>query len=485
MKLFSLTNTNEPKYLQLAESVRQNIREGLVISGELLPSVNSLSDDLHLNRHTVMKAFAELIAEGWIKSQQRVGYRVALNIPIESSKHLSKADNYTEKFNFRLIRKGATLPDIPATKYPFNFSGGQPDLSKFPFDEFKRCMSATLSRPNVEQLSYGEISGVNELIYQVKAYLRKSRAILNREIIITNGSQEGLFIIAQLLLQLGDQVALEALGYPPAKAAFKNAGADIISIKQDELGIVPQDLEQKIRLGNIRLIYLTPLHQYPTTVTLPISRRIAIYKIAAKYKVPIIEDDYDHEFHYRCQPLAPMASQDPQQLVIYMSTFSKIMFPAARIGILAVPKNLAKAVAEYRMMICHKGNVLMQTALARWMQSGGFERHIRRTTRTNLIRRNHAVKILKAYSYFEFTKPDGGMAIWVKLTGASINTAMLARKAKKLGVYIQHEQQYHTESNCNTDSHFRIGFAGLTEAQFCEGIEILTTLIDKELTLAL
>ena len=182
-------------------------------------------------------------------------------------------------------------------------------------------MSDVLTRPDMSQLSYGQSAGTPELIDQVKIYLRKSRAITNREIVITNGSQEALFIVAQLLLQAGDKVAAEELGYPPAMSAFVSAGAELVGIKQDKQGMCPNDLEAQICTGNIRLIYLTPLHQYPTTVTLTVSRRMAIYQLAAKHSIPIIEDDYDHEFHYRCQPLAPMASQDPAQLVIYLSIY--------------------------------------------------------------------------------------------------------------------------------------------------------------------
>ncbi|MEP0176509.1 MAG: PLP-dependent aminotransferase family protein [Paraglaciecola sp.] len=480
MKIFSLVDNGTPKYLQLAESVKQNIRKGNLLPGDTLPSVKSFSDDLHVNRHTIMKAFAELIAEGWVESKQRVGYKVGGNIPIEGSQKPLKSDAKQPKFKYRLVRSGPSIDYPPATQYEYNFSGGQPDLFKFPFNEFKQHMSATLTRPNLEQLSYGEIMGVPELRQQIENYLRKSRAITNREVIITNGSQEALFIIAQLLLQMGDQVAVEALGYPPAMAVFNNAGADLVAIKQDQMGIIPEDLEQKIQSGSIKLIYLTPLHQYPTTVTLPIARRMAVYQLAAKYSIPIVEDDYDHEFHYRCQPLAPMASNDPQQLVIYLSTFSKIMFPGARIGILAVNKTLAKAVAEYRMIISHKGNALMQLALAKWMEEGGFERHLKRITRIYMARRENAIKCLEQYNLFDFICPDGGMALWIKLKSTSINTSKLAALARHKGIYIQHEKQYHTVPQSNRNHYLRIGFASMPETKFNEGLSILVKLINTK-----
>tara|TARA_R110002153_G_scaffold19073_3_gene65891 strand:+ start:12353 stop:13828 length:1476 start_codon:yes stop_codon:yes gene_type:complete len=481
MKVFKLqdTNSSQAKYLQLAETVRCAIRQGQLATGDKLPSVKSISEDLGLNRHTVMKSLAELVAEGWIESIQRVGYKVLHNLPIEQSKKLSKIADNSSHMDYRLVRSGIPLPTYPANDFEYNFAGGQPDLALFPFAEIKRCMSDVLSRPNTAQLSYGQSAGTPELIDQVKIYLRKSRAITEREIVITNGSQEALFIVAQLLLQSGDKVAVEELGYPPAMAAFRSTGAELVGVKQDELGMCPDALERQILKGNVRLIYLTPLHQYPTTVTLSMSRRMAIYQLAVQHNIPIVEDDYDHEFHYRCQPLAPMATQDPAQLVIYLSTFSKIMFPGARIGIMAVSKAMAKAVTEYRLLICHKSNVLMQAALAKWMESGGFTRHLRRTTRVNLQRRDHAISVLKKYSCFEFDTPDGGMALWVKLKhGTEVNEGnpsaeWLANKCQQMGIYIQHERQFQLNNKRDRNGYIRLGFAGMSENKFADGIELL------------
>jgi GntR family transcriptional regulator/MocR family aminotransferase len=485
MKVFKLQNVNrsQAKYLQLAETVRCAIRQGQLAVGDKLPSVKSISEDLGLNRHTVMKSLAELVAEGWIESVQRVGYKVVPNLPIEKSQAQSQTasnlvDNNTH-FNYRFVRSGSQLPSYPANDFEYNFSGGQPDLALFPFDEFKRCMSSVLSRPDAAQLSYGQSAGTPELIDQVKVYLRKSRAITEREIVITNGSQEALFIVAQLLLLTCDKVAVEELGYPPAMSAFSSTGAKLVGVKQDAQGMCPDDLALQIQKGNVRLIYLTPLHQYPTTVTLAVSRRMAIYQLASQHNIPIVEDDYDHEFHYRCQPLAPMATQDPAQLVIYLSTFSKIMFTGARIGIMAVSKAMAKAVTEYRLLICHKSNVLMQAALAKWMASGGFERHLRRTTRVNLQRRDHAVSVLNKYDCFEFEIPDGGMALWVKLKHGSgvieneTSAELLTKKCQQMGLYIQHERQYQLNKDRDRDCFIRLGFAGMNENKFANGIDLL------------
>jgi GntR family transcriptional regulator/MocR family aminotransferase len=155
------------------------------------------------------------------------------------------------------------------------------------------------------------------------------------------------------------------------------------------------------------------------------------------------------------------------------------MFPGARIGIMAVSKAMAKAVTEYRLMICHKSNVLMQAALAKWMSNGGFERHLRRATRLNLQRRDHAISVLKKYDCFEFDIPDGGMALWVKLKQSkNVNQAApsaqyLAEKCHQMSIYVQHEKQFQLNKNNEGDNYIRLGFAGMSEGKFADGIELL------------
>lgn len=486
VNIFNLNNIDktQPKYLQLADVIRNAIRSGTLLAGDALPSVKSLSDDLSFNRHTVMKSLAELVAEGWLESRERIGYRVVVNIPVEQSRRFTMDDNKSsdnQALNFRVIKKIKPIPQYPSSTYKYNFSGGEPDMTLFPFNEFKSHMSDVLSRPNLNELGYGDTAGTNELRDQVKRYLRKSRGLTEREIVITNGSQEALFIVAQLLLKAGDKVAVEALGYPPAMDVFKNAGAELVGVMQDNNGIVPNDLEAKIMAGNVRLIYLTPLHQYPTTKTLSVSRRMAIYQLASTHNIPIIEDDYDHEFHFRCQPLAPMAFDDPRQLVIYISTFSKIMFPGARVGFMAINHEFAKTVEAYRMLICHKSNVLMQSALARWMKSGGFERNLRRVTRQYQQRRDHAVELLNRLDCFDFSVPDGGMALWLKIKNKQVKASNLAEKVKSSSVYIQHEQSFLTTDLVSTitskDGHhneyIRLGYAGMNEEHFAEGLALI------------
>lgn len=468
----------QAKYLAIASALRHTIKTGQVSPTEALPSARQLAQQLKVNRHTVMAALAELVAQGWVESKERSGYRVVENIPIQASRLINKAVNKQGAFNwqFRKEQPIAAKPLIKASQYRYNFSGGQPDISKFPFDEFKSHFSQTCQRPQESSLSYGDSCGERELIDEVSTYLRRVRAITDKEVMICNGSQEALYMISQLLLQRGDKVAVEQLGYPPAWQAFKSAGAELVAIEQDELGIVPEHLAAILAQGKVKLLYLTPLHQYPTTVSLDISRRMQIYQLAAKYGVAIVEDDYDHEFHYSSQPNAPMVSDDPVGLVIYISTFSKLMFGSARIGYVVASAPLIAQLSAYKMLMNHKCNVLMQLAVAKWMHQGGFEAHLRRMTKLYHKRRDYLVALLIQYQQqglpIHFGVPAGGMAIWLD-TGKSV--VGLKEKLLTQQVYLQTEIEFNIKKHLPDESYrfIRLGFASMSEEKVKQGLRII------------
>jgi len=482
----NLNPNAKAKYIAIADAIRMAIKQGQVAPAESLPSARKLAEQLNTNRHTIMAAFAELVAEGWVEAKQRSGYTVVASLPIESSQNIHKVETKKVQFQWQFVRKGIMQKPIKATEFKYNFAGGQPDLRLFPFDEFRVYFSQSCQRPQFDDLSYGDSKGLPELIAQVSTYLRRMRSITDKDIMICNGSQEALYMLSQLLLQPGDKVAVEQLGYPPAWAAFRSSGAQLIPINQDEKGIVPEHLEMQLKSNVIKLLYLTPLHQYPTTVTLDIERRMKIYQLAAKYNVAIVEDDYDHEFHYKCQPIAPIAADDPLGLVIYISTFSKLMFGSARIGYVAANRDLIQALAEYKTLMNHKNNVLIQQTVSRWMKEGGFECHLRKMTRIYQKRRDITVSILQHYQSLglpiKFKNPDGGMAIWVDM-GKSI--AGFKEKLFKKQIYLQTQIEFDLNYQHGEEQDFtfiRIGFASMEESELKQGLNIIVSeLYSKEL----
>jgi GntR family transcriptional regulator/MocR family aminotransferase len=466
--------SSQAMYLGISRAIREAIKANQLQPNEQLPSARVLAEQLSVNRHTIMAAYQELIAEGWLESRQRKGYFVMSSLPVETSITTTSAQQAKNSFDWRLIRGAAKTPERASIGCEYNFSGGCPDISLFGFKSFGGYLSDTMSRPDIKALNYGSNGGFAPFIEQVEIYLRRVRSLTGKKIIAVNGSQEALFLLSQVLLQPGDKVAVEKLGYIPAWETFRNSGAELVGIDQDASGIDPNHLEAMAKNHQLRLIYLTPLHQYPTTVTLPVSRRLQIYQIAAKYHIPIIEDDYDHEFHYRCQPLAPMAADDPFGLVIYLSTFSKIMFPGIRMGFIAADEALANALVRHRTLTNHKPNVVIQDAIARWMADGAFERQLRKLTRSYEKRRDHMVSLLVELQSngveLEYVVPDGGMAMWIKIAG---DADALAKQALERGVFIQSENEFHLNINDSENRFIRLGFAGMDEVRIGEGLKLI------------
>lgn len=464
-----------PAYLHIADLLRNSIREGILEPGEAIPSLRVIAEKIGTHRHTVMSALHELVSEGWLESHERKGYRVTTELP--SSFFLTKRAPKPP-----IVKKTAALKiartvsqeevwskAVPECKY--NFRSGLGDLRLFPVDEFRTHLNDGLKRNPTRLLSYGDPIGHPALLVELEKYLRRVRGITGRKLVVTHGSQEGIFILAQILLNPGDGVAVERLGYPPAWDAFRCAGAQLVPVKIDAKGILPDSFEQAVKSKKIRLLYTTPLHQYPTTVTMPMERRVKIYEIARKYDCLILEDDYDHEFHYRSNPLPPMAAEDPDGRILYVSTLSKILFPSARIGFMAVPEALLSTVSNFKKMMSRQNETILQEAVARWMSEGGFERHLRKMRRTYHERRDVMVsvveEVMRKDKSIDFQAPDGGMAVWV---GGKKKSGPVSETLLKKGLFAPPESFYTMDKEEGT--HFRLGFANQTPAEIKAGMEI-------------
>ncbi len=470
------------QYLRVAEALRQAIRDGQLAPGEALPSSRELAARLRVHRQTVMAALAELSAEGWTYGRERRDYRVSTELPSQFSAPAPAAPRpaVAKPFHFRIAR----VPELPHPTIPFDrkrhkaaFPSGQPDLRLFPENEFRGFVSAAMRRHPKRVLDYGPPEGDPLFLDGLATYLRRVRAVQDRTLVATNGSQEGIFLTAQLLVGEGDAVGVEAMGYPPAFAALKAAGAKLVPIPIDEGGLDSDALAKVLARRKLKLLYLTPLHQYPTTATLSVGRRAHIYDLCLRHGVAILEDDYDHEFHYRCQPLPPFAANDPAGLVIYVSTFSKVLFPAARLGFVAIPPALAAPFTTLRRIASRQNDGLIQTSVALWMKDGGFERHLRRMRRAYEARRDALVEALQSAAArgapFKFRVPDGGMAIWVETPG--VNADEIAQRAGALGLLVLPGSHYAVPHK-RVDA-LRLGFASRTPQELATGVALLETAV--------
>lgn len=439
-------------------------------AGELLPSTRELSKLYRCHRFTVMKVCQDLVAEGWIETSPRSRYKVSERIPITESIQSKSRKNKGDVSQALL-----PLPEInlERTRFRLEFWGGQPDLRLFPKDDFRRILSAALKRIKPDQLNYGLTQGLEPCLKEVSEYLRKSRNLTNKEYLITNGSQEALYIACQSFVKPGDKIAVERKGYPPAWRLFERLGAILIPIEVDQEGLNTDDLKEKMNKHKIKMIYVTPLHQYPTTVTLSPRRRQSLIQIAERNLIPLLEDDYDHEFHYIGPPPPPLSTET--NLGIYICSFSKVLFPGARLGVLGCDSKLMKSLSYQKYLVSRQTDCLSQIGLSAWIKDGGFERHLRKMRRIYEGRYFHMMKELEriqTHSSISWSPPTGGMSIWVNFHRDS---RKLADLAKKKGLFFQEEKTMDYLGSSGT--HLRIGFAGVNEKEITEGFEVLRGLL--------
>lgn len=466
----------KPHYLKIAESIRDSIRQRKLLPGEPLPSSRSLAKIMGVNRNTAIAALGELVAEGWITTKTKSLHRVSKELPSFYFKvgAAPASDAGRIKHEWRFVRS-PTLPQIITVAPPqFDFSSGSPDPRLFPQKEFVSHIHDAL-RLGRRLIEYGDTEGHAPFLAELRTYLRRVRSLTDCEVMVTHGAQEAVFLISQLLLTQGAQVGVEALGYRPVLESFRAAGAELNPIRIDREGVDPNDLERLLRKKRIALLYLTPHHQYPTTAVMPVARRMQVYKLACEYGVPIIEDDYDNEFHYRSLPIAPLASNDVAGRVIYVSSFSKGFSAAVRLGFIAAPKPVIDRLCMLKQLVSRQNDPLVQDALARWMRLGGFERHLRRNRRACEERRDAMHNCLLAARAkrpdWHWNLPDGGTAFWVE---TAADTSLLAERARARGVFISPEAYFHPEGTAGTG--MRLGFARHTPAEIEKGIDLLLSL---------
>lgn len=461
---------------QICHEMRRLIHEGTLKPGERLPSLAEMGELIKVHKNTVRMAFEDLIAEGWIESRERVGHHVSLEIPSDFFNSRLKSKNInTNQFEFsyrRLVR----IPGFsPEHKIKYNFQSGLPDLRLVPKEEIKKYYNEAIRNMPLESFDYGSPLGHQSLIREIESYMRRMRQVNGKTIAITNGSQEALFIIAQILLGDGDEVVMEEVSYAPARAAFEMTGAKVVTVKTREKGPDLKELEKKFQRKKVKAIFLTPLHHFPTCGSIPIPKRYKIYELCEKYDVFIIEDDYDHEIHFTPPP-APMAADDPSDRIIYLSTLSKAVFPSIKIGFVAMPKALEEAFINYRRILTHQNERVSQEAMALYLRSGGLERHLRRVRRVYEKRRDTMVEFLNdllAQNYdIDFKRPEGGLALWLDLKRDSTS---YAKAAQKKGVFVLPESNYHFKGKEGT--HLRLGYSNQNEEEILKGLKILKTIL--------
>ena len=451
-------------YLQIADAIINAVKSGNLTSGNALPGSRQLAGLLNVNRNTVIEAIDVLISEGWLITMDRKGTFIADVLP-----EIIQKSNNQEK-------KTAAIEEI---KPHLVFDDGLPDSRLAPMNDLARAYREIFNRKSRWQImGYSNELGDIEFRKAIVQMLNFKRGmnVSPDQICITRGSQMAMYLAAHCLFTKGDYVMIENPGYKPAWEAFENAGAVLLPVNVASDGLNVEEFEAHLKKhNNIKAIYVTPHHQFPTTVTMSLKKRLKLIELSNQYGFTIIEDDYDNEFHFGQRPILPISSYSNAQNFIYIGTLSKIVAPALRIGYLASSAEIVQKVAKHRKMIDVQGDNIMEEAVLHLINEGKIKRHLKKTNLIYKAKRDFFETLCNQHlnDKVTFVKPEGGLAFWI-VPNADVKAEEVCEKLLSKGIKIMHPERF---SYQNPISGFRLGYASLTEQQMEEGIIALSKLL--------
>lgn len=475
--------SGQPLYRQLRQALEHEIATGSLDPHMPLPSSRELARELGVSRNTVNTAYQELEAEGFVEARPRRGLFVNREMLTELTRGpYTNASSGQVDWSAHLVPlPGAGLPEIAKVRdwhrYPYPFVAGQVDALSFPRLAWARALREALEPPH---LHYSLRDGVDDddpaLLEQLCRHVLPARGIeaSPENVLVTMGSQQGLDLLAHALLRSASVVGVENPGYPDARHIFLRAGARLRPYEVDSSGLVPPD-----DLEGVSLVHLTPSHHCPTNVTLSIARRRQLLAMAGTHDTLLVEDDYDSEFRYHGSPTPALKALPDSERVIYLGTFSKFLAPGLRMGYLvAAPELVAELRSHRRYQVRHTSGHT-QRAMALLIQSGQYQRTVRRR-RTQLARRWQVLRdALNDELGWSVDPPPGGVSIW--LPGPpQLDCVELTATALEHGVVIERGDIYFSEPELHRN-HVRLGFAALPPEAIQPGVKVFAQLIRDQL----
>lgn len=467
-------SVDTPIYIQIARKLTHAIRHGILVPGAKLPGTRSMSELLDIHRKTVVAAYAELDSQGWIETLPNQGTFVTKkSMQVSSVPFAYDLGSYPKQTGFSFRQSMLLDRYSSASRRELEFSDGLPDVRLAPLEKLSKTYSSVLKRKNSKKhLGYSDVEGNEYFRTQLSSYLNNTRGlhIAKENIITTRGIQMGIYMASQLILSAGDLVVVGDLSYYVANMIFQQAGATILSVPVDQEGISVAAVRKLCEANRIRMLYLTPHHHYPTTVTLSAERRVALLNLSLEFGFVILEDDYDYDFHFDSSPFLPLASADASGMVVYVGSFCKTLAPGLRAGYIVAPENFIAELAKLRRILDRQGDMIMEQTLGELLDEGEIQRHLKKAQKVYHGRRDRFCSILENEfkDYLKYEIPAGGLAVWTEWE-RDVNLLKMSKDCLKKDLYLPQTLLFQTEKIRAV----RLGFGNLDDLEMEKAMTIL------------
>lgn len=478
--------SSEPLYRQIYEHLRNAILSGQLGAGTRLPPTRDFAEELKVSRNTVVTAFDQLIAEGYIEGKVGAGSYVSSTLPDDilqlRALHLKQPQFKRPEFPTVLSPRGSKIANISVPtgiSMPCPFRSGVPALDAFPFKVWERLVVRYWRRPSPDLLCYGHPAGYRPLREAIASYLGAARGVRCEpdQVIIVAGAQKGIDLAGRLLLDLGDKVWVEDPGYPNARRALLGTGAHLIPVPVDKEGLCIDDDIASID-SQVRMAYITPSYQYPLGISMSLARRLRLLEWANRANTWILEDDYDSEYRYTGRPLAALQGLDQAGRVIYIGTFSKVLFPSLRLGYVVVPPDLIDPFVTALALTNRSVPTIDQAVLADFIVESHFARHIRRMRMLYAERQSILVDLVKRNlaGIVEISPAEAGLHLIGWLTNG--DDRLISKQLADHGIHAVPISAY--SSLPLSRKGLILGYAGINKQQIKYGVEKMARVLTSK-----
>lgn len=466
---------------QICRGLREAIGSGHLAPNTRLTPSRIFAEEHGVSRNTVVAAYEQLSAEGYLETRRGAGtYVVQLDsAPIEAPKKSMDAplrwSNVMQRINDEL--PAAMLLRQPRQRRRYDFLYGEPSYSDLPLDRWSRIIGRCARELNERQLGYGHVAGLQTLREAIASYLGRSRGVVcePEQVFIVQGTQDAIDLAVRAFINPGDTAVLEEPRYRGFVRCLLAGGAKILSVPVDDEGLLADNLSS---ISQAKMAFVTPSHQFPFGSVMSLARRQQLLSWAKAHGTVILEDDYDGEFRYVGRPIPSLQSLDDAGLVVYMGTASKMLFPSLRLGWMVVPRQMVGNFEKLRSLSDSSGTILEQLAFATFIREGHLERHIHRVRRAHQERRQVLLETLhkELGDAAQVSGTDAGIHVLVRLINISNQrTEQIVQRASEENVGVYSSRIFYAEPPEHAE--LLLGYASLTPQQIRSGVRRLAKVV--------